>query len=251
MNLSTKRLKIENKSGEKLVCIEARPAQLKTKLPVVILCHGFAYFKEEDGLFTEVAKRLAARDFAVYYFDFSGCGESEGNFEQTTLTKLIDDLKAVYETVIKIEDNDPGNVSLVSHSFGSNVIIGAQIPHLKRIVLSGSFDNPRQIIAGLFPGFNEHGISIRRGIGDRTTTIGPQFWQDLENYNLTDLIHNFDCPILFVHGKLDDIVPIENMQPLLKTTKQPAGPLVLKQSNHDLNPEREQAFQAIVDFFTK
>ena len=70
-----------NSFKDKLICIEALPEETTAeKLPVVILCHGFAYYKEEAGIFTEVAMRLTKRGFAVYYFDFSGCGISSGDF---------------------------------------------------------------------------------------------------------------------------------------------------------------------------
>lgn len=249
--MQERKFKIANASGENLACVEVRPELgLDAKLPVVILCHGFAYFKEEDGIFTEVATRLARKGFVVYYFDFSGCGESEGNYQETTLTKLVDDLDAVLETVKSYGYVDSKDVSLMGHSFGTNVIIAAQIPEVKRIVLSGSFSNPDKIIGNLFTDLNKEGLSTRSGSGDRTTTIGPQFWSDLKNYDLANLIHNFDCPVLFVHGQKDGIVPIENMKPLLQVTKNLAGEIILDQSDHDLKPQRQQAFEAVETFFT-
>src|SRR5580692_9122470 len=159
--MTKRKFTVVNTTDEKLVCIEVLPEQRASKLPVVILCHGFAYFKEEDGLFTEVSKRLADIGYAVYYFDFSGCGESEGDYTNTTLTKLIQDLRSVYATVIKYPYIDLNNVSLISQSFGSNVIIGAQMKNLQRMVLCGSFTNAYKVLSELFTDFNEKGISTR------------------------------------------------------------------------------------------
>lgn len=249
--MNKQKFEIINKANEKLVCIEVLPSPpTGKKFPVVILCHGYGYFKEEDGIFTEIAQRLSRVGYAVYYFDFSGCGESEGDYSQTTLTKLVGDLKSVVLAVSAYDYIDEKDLSLISHSYGSNVIIAAQILGVKRIAMSGSFANAFNVLSRLFPDFNENGVSTRDSTSDRARTIGPQFWKDLKSYDIPVLIKNFDCPILFIHGKLDKIVPIENMQPLFDAAKNPIGPVVLSKSDHDLSPEREKAFQSVEEFFT-
>lgn len=247
--MQTPKLEIANKANETLVCIEVLPSEPgDNKLPVVILCHGFGYFKEEDGLFTEEASRLAAKGYACYYFDFSGCGESAGNYSQTSLTKLAQDLHAVYHYITQLNYIDSSNVSFIGHSFGTCVINAAQITNVKRVVLGGAPFYPYETIKKLFSGFNENGISTRQATSERTRTMGPQFWEDLKHYKPETLIGNFTCPILFIHGKQDDIVPIKNMEDLSGFAVKPSR-LVLELSNHDFRPEREKAFQAIEDFF--
>lgn len=249
--MKTRKFQIPNKAGQKLTCIEVLPSEPNgKKFPVVIFAHGFAYFKEEDGIFVEEANRLAQHGYACYYFDFSGCGESEGNYEQTTLTKLAEDLHAVYDYVMAIDYIDSADVSLIGHSFGTCVINAAQITHVQRIVLGGSPFYPYESLKNLFPDFNEDGISTRIGSKDenKITTIGAQFWADLKTYKPEELIKSFACPILFIHGKQDTIVPIENMEKVSSLAQRPQR-LVLEQSTHDFNPERETAFAAIIDFF--
>lgn len=247
--MKTQKLEITNKYSERLVFIEVLPSEpISEKLPVVIFVHGFGYFKEEDGLFTEESKRLSENGYACYYFDFSGCGESEGNYEQTTLTKLTQDLQSVYDYVITLDYINSNNVSLVGHSFGTTVIIAAQITNVQRVVLGGAPFYPYETIRNLFTDFNEAGISRRMATSERTRTMGPQFWEDLKNYKPDKLITSFECPILFIHGKQDNIVPIKNMEELSGFALK-ADRIVLKLSNHDFKPEREKAFQAIVNFF--
>ncbi len=248
--MKTRKFGVLNDSNENLICVEVLPTIPKNqKFPVVILCHGYGYFKEEDGIFTEIAQRLSSIGWAVYYFDFSGCGESEGDYSQTTLTKLISDLKSVVQMVSAYDYIDEKNLSLVSHSYGSNVVIAAQILGVKRIVMSGSFANAFNVLSRLFPDFNENGVSTRDSTSPRAGKIGPQFWKDIKTYDIADLIKNFDCPILFIHGKLDEIVPIKNMQPLFDAAENPIGPIILESSDHDLRPEREKAFRSVVEFF--
>ena len=48
----------------------------KSPWPGVVLAHGFANTKSENGGFDELAQLLAANGFAVLRCDFRGCGES-------------------------------------------------------------------------------------------------------------------------------------------------------------------------------
>lgn len=232
-----------------MTCIEALPEEgPKETLPIVILCHGFAYYKEEDGIFTSLAERLTGLGYAVYYFDFSGCGESEGDYEQTSLTKLVGDLKTILNEVCSYDYTDENDVSLVGQSFGTTVSIATQLTNIKRMALCGAFFNPYTLIAKLFTEFNETGVSRRVRDDGRITTVGPQFWKDLEKYELEKLVANFDCPILFVHGEKDNIVPPENVRPLLQNAKD-SKLFIVADSDHGLQPNREQALEAIEEFF--
>jgi pimeloyl-ACP methyl ester carboxylesterase len=246
--MTKRQFTIDNEEGEKLVCIEAMPKQYKGKLPVIILCHGFGYFKEEDGLFTAMSERLSLMGYVVYYFDFSGCGESEGDYSKTTLTKLIGDLKSVYKTVTSYDYINLDRVSLISQSFGSNVIIGAQYMDLEKMAMCGSFTDGYTILSSIFDEFNEEGLSSRESTSTRTRTMGAQFWKDLKNYNMEKLIAKFNFPILFIHGGKDTIVPIKYMEPLLEATRNHSK-VILKDSDHNLYPEREKAYLAIEEFF--
>ncbi len=249
--MANRKFSIKNQLGEKLVCIEVLPQENQTSsMPAVILCHGFAYYKEEDGIFTEIAKRLAGLGYAAYYFDFSGCGESEGDYSLTTLTKLVEDLRSVYETVTGYSYIDSDRVSLVGQSFGTSVAVCSRIQNLERIVLCGSFYSPYELFRSYFQEVDEAGVSRRTHSDGSITVMGSQFWSDLKQYDLPEIILGYDCPILFVHGKLDSTVPMELMTPLLKAAKHPVGPVILEKSDHGLEPEREQVFQAVADFFT-
>lgn len=242
-----------NKSGENLACVEVLPKDNPDgKFPVAILCHGFAYYKEEDGLFADmgIADRLQRRGYAVYYFDFSGCGESQGDYQNTSLTKLVDDLKSVYATISGYDYINETDLNLIGQSFGTSVVIASQLPNLRHIVLCGSFYNPYTLISGLFQDFHEFGISKRTKYkSERVITMGSQFWSDLKTYDLVDSIRAYDCPILFVHGALDKTVPIGLMRPLLEAAQQPVGPVILPASDHGLQPERAKVLEAVTDFF--
>lgn len=247
LDVSERKFWIENNSGEKLCVVETRPEKSMPQYPVVILCHGFAYYKEEDGLFVEYAKRLSDIGYVVYRFDFSGCGESDGDYEKTSLTKLISDLRSVLKTVSSYQYVEKDNISLIGQSFGTAVIIGSEIIEINKIVLTGSADNPYEVLGNyLGEGFNPSSISVKNG-SDKVTTIGPQFWKDLKSYDLSKSIKKFDCPIQFIQGEDEDIVPVEYMQRLAKNAPNHET-IIIPNADHGLLPNREEVYKKVVDF---
>lgn len=233
------------------MCVEVLPvAAPQVSLPAVIMCHGFAYFKEEGGLFTDMAAVLAQQGYAVYYFDFSGCGESDGDYKDTSLTKLVADLKSVLKVVTGFSYINQQELSLVGQSFGTNVCVAAKVPNIKRMVLCGAFDNPHELLSSLFPDFDETKTVTRDRDDGRKTTLEPGFWKDIKQYDLPRDIATLSCPILFIHGELDDIVPLESGKRLMSYAQNATMEIVHK-SNHGLRPGHIQVFTAITEFFVE
>ena len=89
------KVSVMNKYEERLIGLRAVPDKLNEKGPCMILVHGFGVTKEEYGLFDG----LVEKGVIVYRFDFSGCGESEGDYAETSLTKNKEELESIFEFV--------------------------------------------------------------------------------------------------------------------------------------------------------
>src|SRR3989338_1297035 len=84
-----------NGRGEKMAGVVHYP---KETSKAVILCHGFRSSKENKAAWAE---RLSD-NFAVLRFDFSGHGESGGDLEDVTLTRLLADMNAAIDFMIAL-----------------------------------------------------------------------------------------------------------------------------------------------------
>src|SRR5947208_2035481 len=62
---------------------------------LVVMSHGIATGKEEDGIYTEFAEQVLGPEFDSIRFDFRGHGESAIAPNHTTVTGEILDLMAV------------------------------------------------------------------------------------------------------------------------------------------------------------
>lgn len=120
-----KRVEFRNEKGEKLVGILHVPGREKGE--GVILVHGYTGNKDEHGFFVNLARRLCERGFLVLRFDFSGHGESEGNFEG--VEKEVKELRRAMKFVGK------KRLILIGLSLGAVVSVLAWDNRVKKLIL--------------------------------------------------------------------------------------------------------------------
>ncbi len=219
--MKERKVQTKNNLEEILVGLETRPDEDKNKYPTVILVHGFGATKEEDGMFDDIAKNLADNGILVYRFDFSGRGESDGDYTNTSLSKQRDDLKSILDFVRSQPLVDAARIGILGQSFGTPTSITLH-PNIKSLVLMGSFGYVKEIMKNLFgDGYNPAGISIRVTTEGETIKLNPVFWSDFENHDILKSIKLVNCPVLFIHGGKDDIVPVSEMETLFDLANEP------------------------------
>lgn len=92
----------------------------RKKLPLVIICHGFDGTKTNKK-FIELGRCLQKEGIAVFRFDFEGCGDSEGEFSETTIKKESSDVNSALKKVLKTINVDSEKIALLGYSLGSVV----------------------------------------------------------------------------------------------------------------------------------
>ncbi len=245
------KVSVLNEFDEKLVGIETIPSVQKNKYPAVILLHGFGDTKEESGMFDGLAKNLSTAGILVYRFDFSGCGESDGDYSETSLSKLKSDLSKILEFVQAQSKVDNSRIGILGQSFGTATAITLN-PKVNCLIMMGSVAHPKEILANLFgKSYNPKGISTRIKPNGVITKIKPQFWKDFENHNLLESIKNIHCPILFIHGSKDDIVPVSEMELYFQNANKPKEKVMIGGGDHGLRPHRDKMYKIVVDWFNK
>jgi len=62
-----------------------------------LICHPFADEKKStQNFFVDLAKNLCLAGYLVVLFDLNGCGDSEGNFKDASITSWLDDINNIY-----------------------------------------------------------------------------------------------------------------------------------------------------------
>ena len=114
------KLNFENKEGKKLAARLDLPADEKPAA-YALFAHCFTCTKNLTAV-VNINRALAKNGIAVLRFDFTGLGESEGDFSDTTLTSNVDDLVAAAEY---LEANFEAPKLLIGHSLGGAAVLQA------------------------------------------------------------------------------------------------------------------------------
>jgi pimeloyl-ACP methyl ester carboxylesterase len=189
---------IRNPSGERLDH-HFHPAGRRDAL--VILGHGLTGNKDRP-LLVAVAEGLAARGWPCLRFSFSGNGGSDGRFEETCLSKQVDDLKAVLGNV-----PDYVRVAYAGHSMGGAVGVLTAATDLRiglLVSMAGmthTADFAQREFGGLVPGkdclWEDEDFPLSETLMDDFASVGSTL----------DAAAKIVQPWLLVHGAEDDVVP--------------------------------------------
>ena len=151
----------------------------------------------------------AAQGRACLLLDYSGCGESDGNFADGTLTRWRDEVLAL------IAAYAPDNVVLVGSSMGGwlMLLVALAIPDriAARVGIAAAPDftawgysdeQQAELLAG-------ETVLEENAYGPQPTPTFPLFWADGQAQLLLDTDIGLTCPVRLIHGQQDADVPWE------------------------------------------
>lgn len=234
-------LEIKNNAGLPLAARLELPAGSKPH-NFAIFAHCFTCSKDLHAV-RNICRALTNRDFAVLRFDFTGLGESGGQFSETNFSHNIDDLLVVGD-YLKTHYQAPS--LLIGHSLGgaAALVAGSRMESIKAIATIGS----PSTISHITHLFSEELDQIREegaakvSIGGRPFTIERHFIEELQKTKLTDLVHTMRKPLLVAHSPQDKIVGIDNAAELYHAAFHPKSFLSLDQADHLLSNEQDSLY---------
>jgi len=201
---------IKNSFGEKLVGI-LHTAAKSNKL--VVVCHGRVCTKEEH-FYPELCERLTDNGFNSFRFDFSGNGESEGKFEDSSITKDIKDIKSVVDYFKKkgfrifcLAGHSQGAVEVLLHQ--------AKYKSAECVVDIAAYADQREATIKKYPKekikeLNEKGY-IMLNAWNKIFKLTKKYFYDRASYgDIRKKVRKIKVPILVVHGTDDRDVDFSN-----------------------------------------
>lgn len=238
--------------GEKLVGRKTLPLSEGKKFPAVLLVHGFGVDKDEFGMFVDEAAELAKNGFVVFRFDFSGNGESEGDYSKTSISHLKTDLLDMLSWVKEQPDVEGEHVGIHAQSFGTPVTVAA-MPSVQALVLMGSISHPQEVSGrpDAWEVLDKKGVSRKTKAGGRVILMGPQFWSDMDNYDLEKNMSEMSCPLLVIHGEKDVRIPLSEAKCYFDAANGEKKMVVMPEAAHSMIPKRDEMYALVVDWFKK
>ncbi len=236
---STK-INIKNKEGHNISAVLDTP--LSTPVAYAIFAHCFTCSKNLTAV-RNITRSLNSEGIGVARFDFTGLGESEGEFSDTNFSSNVDDLISVFNY---LKENDTTPQIIIGHSLGGTAVLMAasKIPEMKAVVTIGSPSSPPHVLK-LF-GKNVGEIKQRGyaevNIGGRPFRIKKQFVEDLEKTDISLVISNLKKSLLVLHSPQDKIVGIGNASEIYGHAKHPKSFVSLDGADHLLSNKEDSHY---------
>lgn len=256
--METQKIFIKNSFGERLEA-EIKYDGKKRKYPTVLFVSGFGQdLHEYANSFDEIVKKLVNDGFLTVQFSFAGCGKSEGNYQETTLKRQASQVKDVFESIRKKPKVEIAKVGILAQSFGVPSLIVALPLKTKSLVFVSGVVNPYQSIKEIFvkrKSFNPRGISALPRSNGTSTSVSPEFWQDLKKLkDLSPLVKAYQGPILILHGSADSYVSANQVKKFYQAISVKKTLKIYEKGDHGIEfpkEKRQEFLQDIVDWFKK
>jgi len=229
--VNTSKISFENASGHQLAALLDMP-EGDDPIAYALFAHCFTCSKDYKGV-VRVSKALAAESIAVLRFDFTGLGESGGDFADTTFSSNVADLVAAADFM---ERELEAPKVLIGHSLGGAAVLhaAAQIPSVAAVATlaaPSSTDHLAGVIRSSSTDIESSGEAEVQ-IGGRSFKIRKEFLDDLSVVNMRDAVSGLGRALLVCHSPADRTVGINNATEIFMAARHPKCFLSLDLADH-------------------
>ena len=212
--------------------------------PAVVLSHGFTVDgTESHRIFLRMADRYNAAGIATVNFDYFGCGYSDGDFSEFSVSNAVADLGTVIDWAHR-QDGVAGQVVIHGQSLGTAVatVVAAGRDDLAGCVMWNlSADLPRRYRAMLGDDIFSDGQTWVRDKGYRIT---KDFMDDVDRYDILGYYRDWRTPTFFVSSGADTKGEPELAERACAMAGEPASRLVVQDANHSFKCQPDLEDQA-------
>ncbi len=230
-----------NKDGLKLSGRLELPANQQPH-NFALFAHCFTCTKNLSAI-RNISRALTSQGFGVLRFDFTGLGESHGDFEDTNFSGNVDDLLSA-SNFLKSHYKSP--TLIIGHSLGGAAAIyaAANINSIKAVATIGAPSNPKHVqhlIKSSINEINKNGKAVVN-LSGRDFTIKKQFLDDLETNSIYNVASNLRKALLILHSPQDTTVGIENAEKIYKAAHHPKSFISLDGADHLLSNKEDSIY---------
>ena len=187
-----------------------------------------------------ISQEMSDHGIAVLQFDFTGLGDSEGDFSDTGFASNVDDLVAAARY---LASHHEAPRVLIGHSLGGAAVLKAagSIPSCKAVVTIGAPADPKHVahLIGEAREAIEQTGQATVTLAGRSFLIKKQFLEDLEETRMEETIRGLRRALLVCHSPIDQTVGIENAARIFQAAMHPKSFLSLDKADHLLSSEAD------------
>ena len=197
-----------------------------------LFAHCFTCTKQSKAA-TAISRELADRGWRVLRFDFTGLGDSQGDFANAGFVTNLDDLAAAAQALV--EAGMPPRL-LVGHSLGGAAVIGAaeRIPSAKAVATIGAPFQVDHVLERLGEGLHrveQEGVADVE-IGGRPFRISRDFVAQVFDQPQAERLRHLGKALLVCHAPTDQLVALDNAKMIFEAARHPKSFVALDGADH-------------------
>lgn len=197
-----------------------------------LFAHCFTCSKDLKAV-GNITKALAEIGIATLRFDFTGLGQSSGDFSDTNFSSNVDDLVAAYQFMC--DEFNPPSI-LIGHSLGGAAVLQAahSMKEIKAMATIAAPAEPSHVKNNFelkLDEIEEKG-EAQVTLAGRPFTIKRQFLDDLEEVKMRKFINSLGRALIVFHSPIDNTVGIDNASKIFIAAKHPKSFISLDNADH-------------------
>lgn len=242
--MQSQRVEFSNLNGETLSGVLEVPAGEAAGWAV--FAHCFTCSKKSLAA-SRVARGLAERGIGVLRFDFTGLGESDGDFATSGFSSNVNDLISSVNWMAA--SGRPVSL-MIGHSLGgaATVVAAGKLEGVKAVATIGAPSDASHVIDQFkdsVPEIEAEGRA-RVNLGGRPFTLSRAFLDDVREATVISAVKRLRKPLLILHAPSDEVVGIDNATDLFIAAKHPKSFVSLDTADHLLTGKADSGFVADV-----
>lgn len=243
-----KQIKFQNHFGEKLAGTFHAPPEDSRR--GIILGHCFTCSRHTRVL-RDVSTTLVAGGFKVLRFDFSGNGQSEGSFSESSYSKQIAEMNSA---AAFMSAEGVSWLGLAGHSMGAMVslLAAAEMDKVRAVCTFAAKATALHTTHFL----NESQLQELQSVGrvsfasrGRNLELTQAFFADATKYELSNIMPSLLQPWLIVHGDQDEVIPMKDAHRLYQYRPVNTELAIIKGADHMFSQDKQR--QEVVDLVVK
>lgn len=226
---------------------------------VVLMCHGFTGNRmEHHRIFVRMARQLTEAGLAVATFDYRGNGESSGDFENMTVSTLIQDATSAVDFLKNRVAPAPLRLGVLGYSMGGLVasyLTKERPKEIECVVLWAAVACATHVLNGFL------GCTLREALETFSFPLerdgwrlGRRFFEEVNATCSSRVLAESGKPTLILHARDDQTVNVDNATEFSKALTE-AGVdhdvALLRHGGHGfiLREIEEELFQRTREYF--
>lgn len=194
-----------------------------------------------------IAESLSRAGIATLRFDFTGIGQSGGEFADTVFSGNVDDL---VDAAGFMEEEYRSPALLVGHSLGGTACLAAalRIDGVEAVATIGSPAEAEHVLqlVDTDPDRVESEGTATVTLAGQSFALRKDFIDDVRSQSVRDGIRDLRCALLVLHSPVDEIVSIDEATRIYTSALHPKSFVSLDDADHLLSRERDARYAARV-----